>query len=142
MIENYSSKNIKPASINIHLNKIFKIENQKIINFSKKIKYKELKLPYILKPNEYILAKSKEILNIPQNVCILHIHRTTTMRRGLNIIGGFGDPGYKGEIYYGIKNIGNNNIELNKNDSLTKIIFLSIDGKTIPLITKYLGGRI
>lgn len=143
MIKNHDPTQIKPASINIRISALFKIKSQEVIDPEERnVQYQELPCPYTLKPNEYVLAKSIESFNLPPNLCMFHLHRTMAMRIGLSIGGGFADPGYHGEIFFGIKNMGDSDVIIHKNTSLTKVIFFPVQGRTIPLISKYLGGKL
>lgn len=142
MIKNFDKTLIKPASVNLRLDSIYQIKSSKPIMVANKGESTELKLPFTLKPGDYIIGKSVEDFEIPINYAIYHFHRTFTTRLGLEIIGGFGDPGYKGQIYFGIKNVGENTIVLHKDDSLSKVIILPVEGKTIPLISRFLGGKL
>lgn len=142
MIKNFDKTLIKPASVNLRLDSIYKVVASKPIRIDERGNISELELPYTLKPGDYIIGKSVEDFEIPPNYAIYHFHRTFTTRLGLEIIGGFGDPGYKGQIYFGIKNVGENTIVLHKDDSLSKVIILPVEGKTIPLISRFLGGKL
>ena len=144
MINNYDNKLIKPASVHIRLDSLYKVTSEAIIDLSNELTQqgKKVELPYVIKPGEYLIGKSIEIFKIPVDLCIFHVHNSSMMRIGLQIIGGYGDPGYEGELYFGIKNIGENTIKLSQGISLSKVIVLPVEGKTIPLISRFMGGKL
>ena len=143
MIKNFDGTQIKPGSVNIRLDSLYKIGSKKKI-CPDNITVQEccISLPYSLKPGDYVLGKSMEQFTLPKNYCIYHTHRTSTMRIGILIVGGYGDPGYKGEIYFGIKNIGENTVVLKRAMSLSKVIFIAVEGNSLPLISRFQGGKL
>ena len=144
MIKNFDRGLIKPASIGLRLESLYRTSSKNVIDLNSdfSIEKEEIKLPHTIKPGEYLIGKSKEVFEVPNNCCLLHVHNSSSMRSGLQIIGGYIDPGYKGELFFGIKNIGNHEISLQQDVSLSKIIVLPVEGKTIPLITRFMGGKL
>lgn len=144
MLAPFDKTLIKPASINLRIARLHALEASSPLSVRKGTlpKAKSLKLPYTLKPGEYIVAETVESFDLPSTVAILHLQRTRATRLGLQILGGYGDPGYHGTVHFGIHNIGGMRVVISEGDSLSKIIVFPVDGQTVPLLSRFLGGRL
>ncbi|MFC1750064.1 hypothetical protein ACFL2V_14790 [Pseudomonadota bacterium] len=144
MIENLKESNVKQCSVDLSLGEIFKIDANEVIDYSKlNVKIKSLKLPYIIKPGEYILGKTFEKINQKHTKYgIFIIRKSRTFRLGLSIESGLASPYYEGEIIFGIKNISENPIKIRKGDSLIQLVFFDIKSDIVPLNFTYQHGRI
>ena len=55
--------------------------------------------PYIVKPKQFILASTEEIVTIPPNLCAQVVLRSSAARAGWNhALAGWIDPGFSGQI--------------------------------------------
>lgn len=144
MIEGCKEKNIQPCSVDLSLGKIFRIKSNKIIDIEKNMPgVNEIKLPYVLKPEEYVLASSIEKVNQKHTkYAVLVVPRSRAFRIGLSIESGLLYPYYKGEVIFGIKNISENKIRLNKGMGLIQLCFFEIKSDFIPLHHTYQNGRV
>ncbi len=145
MIKNLDKSNIRPASVDLRLAKIFRLSKVKCVDLAKNIlpKSQELKLPHVLKPNEYLLANTIEEVS-QKNKKYLGIlsARSRAFRIGLSIQTNIFGPYYEGPFVFGIKNISNNPIRLSKGLSLVQVAFLEIKGQTVPVKHDFQGGKI
>lgn len=145
MIENFKKENIGPCKYDFELGEIFKHKKtEKVIDISenKLPELVELKLPYVLKPGEYVLGKTIEKFDTPLDLMSIYAIRSTAFRIGLNIICGINDPGYKGNAVFGIHNVSQNKVKLFKGMKLLQTAFLELKGEAIPIQTKYMGGKV
>jgi deoxycytidine triphosphate deaminase len=145
MIDNCEKDNVRQCSVDLRIKKIFRIKSSKVaLTFSKNdVSVEELKLPYILRPGEYILASTIEKINQKNTkFSNLIISRSRTFRMGLSIESGIASPQYKGEIIFGIRNISENKIKLQEKDSLVQAVFFEVESDIIPLDFTYMNGKV
>ncbi|MBU0760540.1 MAG: hypothetical protein KJ858_02510 [Nanoarchaeota archaeon] len=144
MLKNIKKENIRQTSIDLRLNKIFKLSKTKV-DLERNIlpEYKELNLPYTLKPNEYVLAQTiEEITQKTKKYACLLSPRSRAFRVGLTIQTNFFGPYYEGPITFGIKNISQNPIKITKELSLIQLVLFDIKGQTVPVKHDFQSGRI
>lgn len=145
MIKNFKLENIGPCVYNFRLGKLYRHKKtNKVIDVESDLlpELEELKLPYIIKPGEYIIGKTIEEFDTPLDLMSLYAMRSIGIRIGLNIIHGINDPGYKGNAIFGIHNISHNKIKLFEGMELLQTAFVNLKGDAIPVDTKYMGGKI
>jgi len=145
MIKNYKKENIGPCKYTFRLGEIFKHKKIDVVDVSKGKfpKLTELKLPYILKPGEFVIGKTIEEFDTPIDLMSIYAASSLSLRIGLNIVcGGINDPGYKGNAIFSIHNVSRNKIKLFNGMELLHTAFLKLKGKAVPVQTKYMGGKI
>jgi len=114
-----SSDQIGPASIDLKLGsvlKFFNITKQHLLNvkkglpkddfiITKKLKKGE---PFIVHPNNFILASTKEYIKVPDNIILRVEGKSTLARMGILVhTAGFVDPGFEGTLTLEISNQSN-----------------------------------
>ncbi|MGM5487986.1 MAG: dCTP deaminase [Nanobdellota archaeon] len=144
MIRNFKKENIGPCTYDFRLNKIYQHTGMDVVDLSKNQvpEIRELALPYIIAPGEFILASTMEEFDTPLDLMSIYSMKSTAFRIGLNILCGLNDPGYKGAAVFGIQNISNNRIKLYQGMELLQTAFVELKGNPIPIETRYMGGRI
>ncbi len=144
MIENCKEKNIQSCSVDLRLGKIFKTKSHKIVDIDKNMPTaEEIKLPYVLKLGEYVLASTVEKMNQKHTkYAVFVIPRSRAFRAGLSIQSGLLYPYYKGEVVFGIKNISDHKIRLARDMGLVQLCFFDIKSDFVPLHHKYQHGRV
>jgi len=145
MLENYKKENIGPAKYTFRLGELFKHKKIGIVDLEKEKvpELQELTFPYILKPGELVIGRTIEKFNTPLDVMSLYAASSTSIRIGLQVmVGGFNDPGYKGNAVMSIKNVSQNKIKLFKGMELMHTAFITLKGTAIPVQTKYMGGKV
>ncbi|MDP3728749.1 MAG: dCTP deaminase [bacterium] len=132
-----NKKNIGPASIDLTLADEFRVflPAQKILlteatdaeKFTKKITQKQI----ILQPGDFVLAKTKEKITLPENICGLLSGRSRFARIGLliDVTAFFIHPGVSNHQIFEIKNISHNEITLTKGLKIAQLIFIRTNGK-------------
>ncbi|MFT4304689.1 MAG: dCTP deaminase domain-containing protein [Candidatus Woesearchaeota archaeon] len=144
MIKNYQKENIGPCKYSFRLGELYKHKKIDCVDLSKdKVpELKKLKLPYTLKPGEYVIGKTIEEFDTPIDLMSFYSMSSRAIRIGLNIMCGINDPGYKGNAIFGIHNVSNNKIKLFKGMKLLQTLFSDLQGNAIPIKTKFMGGKI
>jgi deoxycytidine triphosphate deaminase len=100
------------------------------------------KSSFIFKPGKYYMTKTIEEVNIPDNVVGIIKPRSTTFRCGLILRGGVIQPGYKGQMFYGMYNAGPINVEIELGARYAQIIFQEVKGKAVNTYRgQWQGGR-
>lgn len=97
-------------------------------------KYKENK-DIILKPGDFVLVKTIEKVNLPNDVAAIFRPRSTLQRCGIGLFTATASPGYCGELTFGMCNLGKNDFKLELGARIVHIIFF----KTTENISKYRG---
>lgn len=82
-----------------------------------------------LKPNEFVLASTIEVVKIPNNMVGRVEGKSSLGRIGLltHITAGFIDAGFNGNITLELKNVGNKTICLNDGCDIAQICFILLD---------------
>lgn len=145
MIKNFKKENIGPCTYNFRLGQIFKHKKMDFtieVEKNKMPELIELKLPYILRPGEYVIGKTIEEFDTPIDLMSIYSLRSINIRIGLNIVCGLNDPGYKGNAIFGIQNISQNKIKIFEGMELLQTAFIDLKGNAIPIQTRYMGGKI
>lgn len=82
--------------------------------------------PYLLRPNHFILAHSKQVFNLPNNISAEYKMKSTMARSGLNhMTAGWIDAGFSGSVLtLELHNVSRwHTIELNYGDRIGQIVF-------------------
>lgn len=95
-----------------------------------------------LKPGDFFLFKTIEKLNLPINLSAVILPRTTTFRSGLFIRTGPVQPGYQGELTFGVKNEGPIIVEIEMGARFAHILFHEIKGAGSKYRGQWQGGRV
>lgn len=114
-----SKNQIGPASIDLKLGSIFKkfnISKQSLLDTKKKLPDKDFIItrkikanePFILHPNDFILASTKEYVKVPDDMILKMEGKSTLARMGILVhTAGFVDPGFEGTLTLEISNQSN-----------------------------------
>ncbi len=95
-----------------------------------------------VKPGDFYLFKTIEKINLPVNLSAAILPRTTTFRSGLFLRTGPVQPGYQGELTFGIKNEGPVNVEVEMGARFAHVIFSEIKGSGSSYRGQWQGGRV
>ena len=143
MLKDFKKENIEPCTYDLRLGELFKHSKIDIIEIPNvKPEAITLKLPYMLKPGEFVIGRTIESFDMPLDLTAMLKGRTSMMRFGLNIMAAIMDPGYKGQIVFGIQNITQSPIKIVKGMKLLQAMFFELKGQAIPVQTKYIGGKL
>ncbi len=96
----------------------------------------------IIKPGDYYLATTYETLNTPKDLMPLVFPRTSLFRAGLLLLNSKTDPGYKGQLTMGLKNLSEFEVRLQMGARICNIVFFKIEGSSIAYRGQHQGGRV
>lgn len=95
-----------------------------------------------IKPGDFFLVKTIEKINLPITLSAVIIPRTTTFRSGIFIRTGPIQPGYSGELTFGLKNEGPITVEIEMGARFVHVIFHEIKGSGSAYRGQWQGGRV
>ncbi|MEK7558887.1 MAG: 2'-deoxycytidine 5'-triphosphate deaminase [Patescibacteria group bacterium] len=95
-----------------------------------------------IKPGDFFLVKTIEKINLPIDLSAVILPRTTTFRSGLFIRTGPIQPGYSGELTFGLKNEGPVTVEIEMGARFVHVIFHEIKGSGSQYRGQWQGGRV
>ena len=96
----------------------------------------------IIKPGDYYLVSTLEIINTPKDLMPTVYPRTSLFRAGLLLLNSKTDPGYKGTLTMGLKNLSEFEVKLQLGARFCNIVFVKIEGTTSTYRGQHQGGRI
>ena len=94
------------------------------------------------KPGKYYLVKTMEKVDLPISLSGIIFPRTTLFRSGLGLFNGIVQPGYSGELTFGICNFGQSNIRVSFGARVVHITFQEVLGKGNHYRGQWQGGRV
>lgn len=97
---------------------------------------------YVFKPGEYYLIKTMEKVNLPTNLSGIIFPRTTLFRSGLALFNGIIQPGYSGELTFGLANMGKSNIKVEFGARVVHVTFHEVLGEGNQYRGQWQGGRV
>lgn len=95
-----------------------------------------------IKPGDFYLVKTIEKINLPVDLSAVIIPRTTTFRSGLFIRTGPIQPGYQGELTFGLKNVGPVTVEIEMGARFVHVLFHEVKGGGSAYRGQWQGGRV
>ncbi|MBN2518371.1 MAG: dCTP deaminase [Candidatus Altiarchaeota archaeon] len=145
LIEGFNEGCLEGAGYDLRVGNFYRIEGSAHLGKEtrKLPDAKEIKSEgYNIKPGEYILVKTMEKVNMPNDVAARVLNRSSVFRSGCNSIHAFVDPGFTGNLTFGFQNIGANEFVLEKGAKIAQIIFEEVKGETKPYNGRYQGGKV
>lgn len=97
---------------------------------------------FIFKPGKYYLLKTMEKVNLPVTISGIIFPRTTMFRSGLGLFNGVVQPGYQGELTFGVCNFGKSNIKISFGARIVHITFHEVLGEGNQYRGQWQGGRV
>ena len=97
---------------------------------------------FIFEPGKYYLIKTIEKVNLPTTLSGIIFPRTTLFRSGLALFNGVVQPGYAGELTFGICNMGKSNIKISFDARIAHITFHEVFGEGNQYKGQWQGGRV
>jgi deoxycytidine triphosphate deaminase len=154
LVENLSERELKNpegAGFDFRIGEIYEISGKGFLGIEER-KTPEIKLlakynqkkkkSFIFKPGKYYLMKTIEKVNTPENILILFRPRSTLYRSGIMIFTGNVSPDYKGELVFGIINLGPCEVKIELGARVVHAMFFQVKGKTNLYRGQWQGGRI
>jgi len=154
LVENLSEReltNPEGTGFDLRLGEVFKISGKAFLGETHRqtpditsVKVWDEKKPSSIKikPGDFYLVKTIEKINLPLDLSAVIIPRTTTFRSGLFIRTGPIQPGYSGELTFGLKNEGPVTVEIEMGARFMHLIFHEIKGAGEAYRGQWQGGRV
>lgn len=154
LVENLSERELKNpegAGFDFRLGEIYQISGKGFLGVEERetpgtkllAKYEERKREsFIFKPGKYYLMKTVEKVNTPEDLLILFRPRSTIYRSGMMIFTGNVSPGYKGELTFGVINLGPSPIKIELGARVVHAMFFEVRGGTNLYRGQWQGGRV
>ena len=88
MIKNYKKENIGPCKYKFRLGEIFKHKKIDLVDVEHNIfpELIKLKLPYVLKPGEFVIGRTIEEFDTPIDLMSIYAASSLSLRIGLNVL--------------------------------------------------------
>lgn len=97
---------------------------------------------FVFEPGKYYLVKTMEKVNLPTTLSGVIFPRTTLFRSGLALFNGVVQPGYSGELTFGLCNLGKSNIQVSFGARVVHITFHEVFGEGNQYRGQWQGGRV
>ena len=95
-----------------------------------------------LKPGDFVLVKTMEKVNLPKDVAAIFRPRSTLQRSGIGLFTATANPGYSGELTFGMCNLGKNNFRLEMGARIVHILFFNTSENFSAYRGQWQGGRV
>jgi deoxycytidine triphosphate deaminase len=95
-----------------------------------------------LKPGEFVLVKTIEKVNLPSDIAGIFRPRSTLQRCGVALSTSTANPGYSGELTFGMCNLGKNNFRLEMGARFVHILFFRTSENVSTYRGQWQGGRV
>lgn len=104
LIAPFHKENLQGSSIDLTLGSEIQIENP-MGAVNKMAKLELVEKPYMMRPGEFILAHTAEVIHLPDDVCGMVLLRSSAARAGYeHSFAGWIDPGFNGTIVAELRN--------------------------------------
>jgi deoxycytidine triphosphate deaminase len=97
---------------------------------------------FVFEPGKYYLIKTIEKVNLPVTLSGIIFPRTTMFRSGLGLFNGIVQPGYCGELTFGVCNLGKSKIKVSFGARVVHITFHEVLGEGNQYRGQWQGGRV
>lgn len=95
-----------------------------------------------IKPGEYLLISTVEQVNTPKSLMPMVYSRSSLFRAGLLLLVTKIDPGYRGTLTMGLRNLSEFPVRLQMGARVCNIVFYQIEGEGVEYRGQHQGGRI
>lgn len=96
----------------------------------------------IIEPGKFYLVETWETINTPDDLMPMLYPRSSLFRAGLLLLNTKTDPGYKGKLVMGLRNLSEYPVKFQMGARICNIVFHKIEGKTVKYRGQNQGGRI
>ncbi|OGG82377.1 hypothetical protein A3H77_01835 [Candidatus Kaiserbacteria bacterium RIFCSPLOWO2_02_FULL_56_11] len=106
-----------------------------------KLKEGDVQDDLVIAPGEYYLVQTAETVNTPLDLMPMVYPRSSLFRAGLLFLATKTDPGYKGQLTFGLTNLSAFPVRLQLGARICNIVFHKIEGDVIGYRGQHQGGR-
>ena len=145
LIENFSTDCLCGAGYDLRAGRIYELLSGSRLGVAKRCMpdVKEAVFgTYLLGPNEYVLVETVESVKMPKDLMARILPRSTIFRCGCALHTAVVDPGYRGTLTFGLKNLSQHPFTLESRARVAQIVFETVEGETVEYDGSYQGGRV
>jgi len=154
LVENLCEReqnNPEGAGFDLRLGEVFELEGDGYLGVEERDTPKSVSVEkynpgkvtsFVFEPGKYYLIKTIEKVNLPTDISGIIFPRTTIFRSGLGLFNGIVQPGYQGELTFGICNLGKSNIKIDFGARVVHITFHQVFGEGNQYRGQWQGGRV
>jgi deoxycytidine triphosphate deaminase len=96
----------------------------------------------VIAPGKYYLVRTMETINTPLDLMPVVYPRASLFKAGLLLISSKTDPGYRGPLVFGLKNLSDFEVKLQLGARFCNIVFFTIEGVGTTYRGQHQGGRV
>lgn len=145
LIENFSLDCLGGAGYDLRIDSIYRLRSGGFLGVAdrktpevEEIHFRE----YHLKPGEYVLVETLERVNMPGDMVARVLPRSSLFRCGCALVNALVDPGYRGTLTFGLKNLSEYDFKLERKARIAQIVFERVEGETSLYEGRYQGGKV
>src|SRR5581483_8031961 len=95
-----------------------------------------------IEPEQYYLVRTVETLNVPMDLMPIVNGRGSLMKSGLFLFATKTDPGYQGQLVFGLYNFSPFPVKFQLGARFCNVVFHRIEGEVVSYRGQHKGGRI
>lgn len=95
-----------------------------------------------IEPGKYYLAQTFESLNTSADLVPVVFPRTSLFRAGILLLNSKTDPGYQGQLTFGLTNLSPYPVRIQMGARISNLVFFKVEGKTVKYRGQHQGGRV
>lgn len=145
LIEGFDKNCLQGAGYDLRVGKFYSIEGGAHLGKTERKMPQIKEIPgdvVLLKPDEYVLIETLEKVNMPEDLAARVLNRSSLFRCGATTFNALVDPGYRGTLTFGLKNVSGNEFSIERGTRVSQIVFERVEGKTELYGGKYQGGKV
>jgi len=148
LIENADEKNVQPSGVDLRVKRIYRLKNGGFLGID------DRNTPDVesvsdrpgekirLESNEFVLVETMEKVNMPKDITAIILPRSSLFRCGVSLHTAVVDPGFKGTLTFGMKNLSEFPFEIEIGSKIGQIVFEEVKGNVKLYDGKYQGGKV
>jgi dCTP deaminase len=138
-IQPYDESNVEPASVDLRLGADFKIverpDSFAVVDpaVGTEHTYDETTDSVVIEPEDFVLATTKEFVELPDDLVANVLGRSSLGRLGISVhqTAGYIDPGFKGQITLELSNHGPAPVRLAEGQRICQIFFTELSSPAL-----------
>jgi len=145
LLENFSRECLGGAGYDLRLGRVYRIESDSLMGADERRTPAVSEIDSIrltLKPGEYVLVETLERVNMPPGLMARILPRSSLFRCGCALMTAVVDPGYRGALTMGLKNVSGSEFTVEKNARIAQIVFEEVSDSSKSYSGRYQGGKV
>jgi deoxycytidine triphosphate deaminase len=145
LMENYDEKCLESSGYDLRVAKFYSASGETFLGKDERKLPSVQEIPedvLLLKPGQYVLMETVERVNMPEDLAARVLNRSSLFRCGASTFNALVDPGYKGALTFGLKNISDHEVSIQRGAKVAQIVFEEFKGGTKPYSGRYQGGKV